>query len=65
MCEWLLNEICEKIASIPLIEFNGVVHARVYRCKTSRGEKCYRVDPEVPEENYDEEIYEVPCKDYA
>ncbi len=65
MCEWLLAKLCKKIADIPLAEFHGLVHARVYKCNTPQGVKCFRIDPEVAEDNYPEYIYEVPCKDYA
>ena len=56
-CAQLLSELCELVEEIPLMEFHGAVKARVYKC----GTKCIRIDPEVPEEDYDEYIYEVEC----
>ncbi len=57
MCKWLLDKICEVVEEIPLLEFHGKVKATIYRCNG----RCFRVDPEVPWEDYDEEIYEVKC----
>ena len=56
-----LAQICELVLEIPLIEFHGAVKARVYRCDMADGTRCFRVDPEVPSDNYPEYVYEVEC----
>lgn len=58
-CYDVLAQVCDLVKEVPLIEFQGAVKARVYKCNTPTGEKCFRVDPEVPEEGYDEHVYEV------